>query len=87
MEKTKFGFSQANVPAPVWFRKGKKIFSNLENFVIAILMFSGYASDSMVLLIIKLSSNFLLENIEILLGNGQAYIPSNEEIGEKDKSV
>lgn len=78
--QTKFGFNQYNKPAPVWLRKGKKVFSNLENLVIGILLLTGFTNDSLVLLIIKLSSNFVLENLEILFGNGQVYTPTDEEM-------
>jgi len=84
MAKTKFGKSQINKPAPLWFRKFKKIWSNCENLAIVILLGMGYQQDSLLMLLIKTISNFILENLEVLLGNGQYYVPSNETIEQSD---
>lgn len=64
----------ANKPAPRWYRKFKKIFSNVENFVLTLLMIQGTAADAPVLLIIKLCTSFILNNLDTLMANGEDYI-------------
>lgn len=68
-----------NRPAPRWYRKFKKIFSNCENFILAILMIKGHAADAPLLLIIKLSTSFILNNLDTLLANGEEYKTETDE--------
>lgn len=86
MAQTKIGWKQVNRPAPVWFRKGKKIFSNLENLAIGILLLMGYTQDSFIILVIKLVTSSILENLETILGNGQYYVPSNEVVEANEQT-
>ena len=55
--------------APRWFRKFKKIFINTENTAIAILMLMGHEAESFLILVIKLITSWILENLETILAN------------------
>lgn len=66
-------------PSPKWYRKFKKIFSNTENFIIALLMVTGYTSEAPLLLIIKLSTSFILNNLDTLIANGDDYVSNQKE--------
>ncbi len=69
----------ANKPAPRWYRKFKKIFSNIENFVLTLLMIQGTAADAPILLVIKLCTSFILNNLDTLMANGEDYIRVDNE--------
>lgn len=81
MANTTISRNNIGSPAPRWFRKFKKIFNHIENFVIGILLIMGYSNSSVVLLIIKLTTSFILETLETLLGNGEKYSSANKFIG------
>lgn len=81
MTETTVKISNSGKPAPRWFRKFKKIFSNTENFILGLLLIMGHSSDAPLLLIIKLSSSFILENLETLIANGESY-QKNENNGQ-----
>lgn len=76
-------FNNAKKPAPKWFRKFKKIWSNTENTVIAILLIMGYTAEAPLLLIIKLSSSYILNNLDTLLANGDDYVSNQNKEDEK----
>jgi len=65
-------------PAPRWFRIFKKVWTNTENTVIALLLIKGYTSEAPLLLIIKLISSYILVNLDTILVNGQRYIDVDE---------
>lgn len=65
-----------NKPAPRWYRITKKIWSNTENLVLAILLIYGHGEGSFQLIIFKISSSFLKENLDTLLSNGEEYAPA-----------
>jgi|KBSSwiS6_1023812.scaffolds.fasta_scaffold30058_1 hypothetical protein len=60
--------------SPRWFRILKKCWANTETFVIAILLMMGYASDSFAMLIVKMGTQTLFENLETILADN-----SNEQ--------
>lgn len=60
-------------PAPRWFRIVKKLLNNTVTFVIAILMLFGHRADDTILLIIKLSQSFLMEQLDTFMSNGEVY--------------
>lgn len=55
-------------PAPKWFRKFKKIYSNAENAALMLLVFK-YPAESPVFAIIKIGSSFLMETLDTLLAD------------------
>lgn len=67
------GLSNIHRPAPKTFRIIKKLLSNTINFVIAAMILFGYASDSLILLIIKLAQSFIMDQLDTLMGNGEVY--------------
>jgi hypothetical protein len=81
---TKIGMDQVGRPAPLWFRKFKKVFVNTENAALTLLAVN-HPPDSFVLLAIKVISSLVIENLETVLGNGQRYVPSDTSIEEKQK--
>jgi hypothetical protein len=83
-DNTKFGAKQIGRPAPLWFRKFKKIWVNTENAVLALLLIN-HPPDWPVLTFIKIGSSCLLENLETVLGNGQYYVPSNTTIEKQEQ--
>lgn len=56
-------------PAPIWFQKLKKIISLTTNTVILALLLFGYTNDSLILLILKLGSSYIMSILDILLAN------------------
>ncbi len=68
-----------NKPAPKWYRVTKKIWSNTENFVIALLLMTGHSAESLGFLIFKLSSSFIKDNLDTLLvSDSEDYAPKEE---------
>jgi hypothetical protein len=80
-DNTKIGPSQIGKPAPLWFRKFKKIFVNTENAALTLLAVN-HPPDSFLLLGIKVVSSLIIENLETVLGNGQHYTPSDKTMEE-----
>lgn len=60
-------------PAPKWFRIADGVLSDAENIVLAILLIKGYSNDIMV--IYKISSEFLRNQLRRFLSNGEEYAP------------
>lgn len=60
--------------SPLWFRKFKKIYTNLENVALTLLVFK-FPQDSFTFVLVKIGSNALLENLETIL----APAPSDSE--------
>jgi hypothetical protein len=66
--------SNIHKPAPKWFRRFKRIWINTENAAIVLLLAIGYAESSLLILGIKTGTSWLLENLSILLANGEEYV-------------
>jgi hypothetical protein len=64
--------------APLWFRKIKKIWANTETLIIALLLIYGHGEGSLWMLLVKMGSHVLLENIETVLAEDVT-----EKINEK----
>lgn len=64
--------SKFDTPAPRWFRITKVILSNTMDFIIGVLLLMG-KSDDTILLIIKLSQSFIMQQLEVFLSNGEVY--------------
>lgn len=63
-----------NQPAPKWYRITKKVWSNTENLVIAILLICGYTDSSLALLIFKVSSSFVKDTLDtIMVSDSETY--------------
>lgn len=56
-------------PAPRWFQKLKKIISLTTNTVIVGLLLAGYENESLLLLMIKLGSSYLMQLLDTLLAD------------------
>lgn len=69
-------FNSFNVPSPRWYRITKKIWSNAENLFIGIWLATGHLNDSPTLLIFKLCSSFIKDNLDTILTNGTEYAPA-----------
>lgn len=68
-----------NKPAPKWYRITKKVWSNVENLFIAIWLTTGHLQDSPTLLIFKLISSFIKDNLDtILVSESEDYAPKEE---------
>lgn len=67
MPQTTANFKNIGKQSPRWFRILKKCWANTETFVIAILLMMGYASDSFAMLIVKMGTQTLFENLETIL--------------------
>lgn len=78
MANTNIGLDSIGKPAPKWFRKFKKIWTNTENASIVILLAMGYSSESLLILGIKTGTSWFLENLETILSNGEEYIKTDE---------
>lgn len=71
------GMNSLNKPAPRWLRISKKLISNTINFAMAILLLLGYTDSSLVMLIIKLSQSFIMDQLETFMSNGEVYAEQN----------
>jgi len=70
-----------NKPAPKWYRITKKVWSNTENLVIGILLITGHTDSSISLLIFKLVSSFIKDNLDtILVSDTEEYAPKAEVV-------
>lgn len=70
-----------NTPSPKWYRITKKIWSNAENLFIGIWLITGHVQDSPVLLIFKLCSSFVKENLDTVLSSeSETYAPKDAVI-------
>lgn len=58
---------RAKRPAPKWFRILNKVWGQVENFIIALLLLFGYGNESFTMLIVKLTSSFLREFLNTIL--------------------
>lgn len=67
------GLQSVSKPAPRWFRITKKLINNITTFTIGILLLIGYGSDSLTLLIIKLSQSFIMDTLDTFISNGEVY--------------
>jgi hypothetical protein len=67
--QTTFSTDNSGKQAPRWFRKFKKIFTNLETAAIVLLLANGYEADSLLMLYIKTGTSVLLENLETVLAD------------------
>jgi len=66
-----------NSPAPKWYRITKKVWSNTENLVIGILLITGHTDSSIALLVFKLISSFIKDNLDTIL------VSDTEEYAQK----
>lgn len=71
------GLDSRNKPAPRWFRITKKLLSNTINFTMALLLLLGYTDSSLLMLVIKLSQSFVMDQLETLMSNGEVYAQAN----------
>ena len=69
--------SPLNKPAPKWYRITKKIWSNAENLFIGIWLATGHVQDSPTLLVFKLVSSFVKDNLDTIL------VSDSEEYAQK----
>lgn len=73
-------------PSPKWYRITKKIWSNAENLFIGIWLASGHLQDSPTLLIFKLISSFVKDNLDtILVSESESYAPKEDTPPNEDK--
>ncbi len=76
MAQTTVSLNNASKPAPRWYRKFKKIWTNTENTILALLVFK-YPAESPVFLIIKIVSSYIIENLDTLIANGEQYVKND----------
>lgn len=68
--------SNISRPAPRWFRITDGIISDAENVVITVLLLKGYGDSSPVLVIYKMASEFVRNQLRRFLANGEEYAPA-----------
>jgi len=67
-----------NKPAPKWYRITKKVWSNAENLFIGVWLATGHLQDSPTLLVFKLISSFVKDNLDsILVSETEEYAPKS----------
>lgn len=84
MPQTKMGFSQVEKPAPLWYRR---LSSALIMFLVpgAIGLVSGWGLSDKIAnrwLMVLGFVPALVKAVGSLLGNGQVYAPTNEEVDD-----
>lgn len=68
-----------NKPAPRWYRIVKKIWSNAENLFIGIWLATGHTQDAPTLLVFKLCSSFIKDNLDtILVSESEEYVAKDD---------
>jgi len=89
MAEVKIGFSQANIPAPLWYRRLVNatilFFIPMITGIVQGVPMSESARNLWMVGIVAVP--FLLKGIGMVLGNGQVYSPSNQEMDDKEKSI
>ncbi len=82
MPETKFGLSQVEKPAPLWYRRltNATIVAFIPMYVGIVQVVPISDVKRNILMVIATSVPFLLKGVGMLLGNGQVYVPSNEKI-------
>lgn len=80
----KISMGNSGRPSPRWFRKFKKVWTNTETAAIVLLLSVGYANESFLILCIKTATNWLLENLETILANGEEYTSGKDEPDSKE---
>lgn len=82
MPETKFGLSQVEKPAPLWFRRLTNAtilcFLPMLTGIVQGLRMSDQARNNWMIAIVAVP--FLLKGIGMIMGNGQVFSPSNEKI-------
>lgn len=82
MANVKIGLDQTNNPSPLWYRKMMNaiILSFLPAYV-GIVQGVAMSSDTRnIHMVIAAAIPFILKGIAMIIGNGQRYEPSNEQI-------
>lgn len=82
MAEVKFGLDQANKPAPLWFRRlnNAMTLSFMPGYVAVVQMVPMSDSARNIHMMVAAGIPFLMNGIGQLLGNGQKYVPSNEQV-------
>ena len=66
-------------PAPRWYRITKKVWSNAENLFIGVWLATGHVQDSTILLVFKLISSFIKDNLDtILVSDSEEYVQKDD---------
>lgn len=63
-------------PAPRWFRITDGIISDAENVVITILLLKGITDHDATMIIYKMASEFVRNQLRRFLSNGEEYAPA-----------
>lgn len=87
MAEIKVGMSQVNKPAPLGFRRftNAMILSFVPAYVGIIQSVPMNDAKRNILMCIATAIPFVLKGIGMIIGNGQDYVPSNEQV-DKEKS-
>jgi hypothetical protein len=81
MAETKFGLSQVEKPAPLWYRRltNATILSFIPAYVGIVQAVPMADSKRNILMCVAAAVPFVLKGIGMLMGNGQIFQPSNEK--------
>ena len=89
-DETKWGLSQMNSPAPLWYRRITNAiilcFLPVYTGFVDLIRMSDY--ERQIYLHIGVAIPFMLKGFAIIMGNGQAYFPSNMALDKsKDRAT
>ncbi len=73
MAEISVAVSNANKPAPRWFRKLKRALTMLSDSAIVMLLAMGYTDNSIVMLWLRVGLSGILNTLEVVLANGEEY--------------
>jgi hypothetical protein len=81
MAKISVALRNVSKPAPLWFRKLKKVSSLLSNAAIVILLSMGYADSSTIMLVLRVGQSVLMDSLETILADGEENLTNDETSG------
>jgi hypothetical protein len=67
-----------NQPAPIWFRKTKKIISLLSDAAIVVLLSFGYSENSLIMLVLRVGLSAVMNSLEVILASGEESVKVEE---------
>lgn len=85
MADTKFGLSQVEKPAPLWYRRltNAMIMSFIPAYVGIIQSVPMNPDKRNILMCVATAIPFIMKGIGMIMGNGQEFSPSNEKLDKQ----
>jgi len=66
---SKLSLKNINKPAPLWYRKLRKVVSLLSNTAVVLLLSMGYSDNSTTILVCRVGISGLMDTIDVFLSD------------------